>query len=173
MKFKALGSCWLIVVNRCDYGCSEEHLGLRHDGDELSVLCFEPGLPDLRAPSAMDWRRRCNDGSPFPRTANEVRLAFNGRSALGVFRQIDHGCGGANRVRQCHHRATVKGVTDRAEIGTDKHPRDDAVLVGFDEGDPLQLRKGHLHRLDFFKWRHWPSLRVVVKDNYSRLDWPQ
>ena len=56
-----------------------------------------------------------------------------------------------------HDRAAMNGVMQRAEFGTHDHFGDDAILVGFDELDALQFRKGHLHRIDFFQQRHRSS----------------
>src|SRR4051794_28473115 len=64
------------------------HLGLGHDRDQAAGLGADAGLPDLRAPAAMDRRRLADQRAADRRRRDEVGLALDRRGprALG---QVD------------------------------------------------------------------------------------
>src|SRR5467141_3166880 len=60
-------------------------------------------------------------------------------------------------------------MVERAQIRPNQHPRHDAIFFGFGERHALQLRKRHLHRIDFLKQRHGRRSSGFFQSSYAGL----
>ena len=137
----------------------QRHLRLRHQRDQLAVLGFDPGLPDLRPPAAVNKRRAADEDRADRGAGEEVRLALERRRALGFGSQTDEGGRAAERVGQAHDRPAMGEAAERAEFRLNQHARLDGVRPGARELDAEQFGERQRMCFNVFQGRHEARLR--------------